>query len=268
VADDFLSGTSGQVVGIRATARAVAADVVADAVALGTLQRARVRRSAARMPTRRRILALAVEREDAPNLLAAARAELERSRHEVTFVSTTTGGRGKFENLNALMVDHPAAGHDWLLALDDDVELPPGFLDTFVFLAERFGLVMAQPAHRQRSHAAWAVTRRRPRSLVRETQFVEIGPVFAFAAPAFAALLPFPDLRAGWGLDAYWSAVARSHGWKLGVVDAVPIRHGLRQIASSYDRDAALAEARSFLADREYVTADEAQRTLVTHRSL
>jgi hypothetical protein len=267
VSDDFVSGTSGQVVGIRATARAVAGDALADGVALATLQRARVARSAAQAP-RRRVLALAVERVGEPNLLASARAELMRSRHDVEFASIDAGAHGKFENLNSLLAAHAVDGHDWLLALDDDVKLPRGFLDAFVFLAERFGLVIAQPAHRRRSHAAWAVTRRRAGSLVRETQFVEIGPVFAFAAPAFERLLPFPPLRAGWGLDAHWSSVARSAGWKLGVVDAVPITHGPRPIAASYDRSAALEEARAFLAGRAYVTSTEAQRTLATHRSL
>jgi hypothetical protein len=267
VADDFLSGTSGHVVGARATLRAIAADALADAVAIASLQHLRVRRAAERMP-RRRVLALAVERAGEPNLLAAARDELRRSRHEVEFAGTDAGTRGKFENLNALLSAHPVAGHDWLVVLDDDVELPSGFLDRFICLVERFELTLAQPAHRRRSHAAWEVTRRRAGSLVRETQFVEIGPVCAFAARAFDTLLPFPELRAGWGLDAHWSAVARDHGWKLGVIDGVPIRHGLRPIAASYDREAALAEARSFLAGREYVAAGEAQRTLATHRTL
>jgi hypothetical protein len=267
VSDDFLSGTSGQVFGRRATSEALAGDALADVAAAVSLQRARIRRAAAHGP-RRRVLALAVERVGEPNLLAAARAELLRSRHEVDFASAPVGDRGKFENLNALLAEHPAAGHDWLLVLDDDVALPSGFLDSFVFLAERFRLVIVQPAHRRRSHAAWAVTRRRAGSLVRETQFVEIGPVFAFAAPAFDALLPFPGLRLGWGLDAHWSAVARDRGWKLGVLDAVPIRHVLRRIAASYDRSAAIDEARSFLTGRPYVTASEAGRTLATHRSL
>jgi hypothetical protein len=213
------------------------------------------------------VLVLAVERTDRPNLLAAARAELERSRHEVEFASTDAGERGKFENLDDLLAAHPAAGHDWLLALDDDVALPPGFLDAFLFLAERFGLALAQPAHRHHSHAAWDVTRRRPGSVVRETAFVEIGPVVAFSAVTFEALLPFPPLRIGWGLDAHWSALARAHGWRIGVVDATPIRHGLRPVAGAYSRDAALAEARAFLADRPYTPAAEAGRTLVTHRS-
>jgi len=135
------------------------------------------------------------------------------------------------------------------------------------FLIERFGLRLAQPAHRARSHAAWQVARRHPGSLVRETAYVEIGPLVAFHAVTFDVLLPFPPLRIGWGLDAHWAAVAHEHGWRLGVVDATPIRHGLRRIAAAYHRDEAIAEARRFLADKPYVKAVEAQRTLVTHRS-
>ncbi len=264
--DDFLSGTSGQVWGIRATARAFLADAVADAVVLGRFQPWRLRRAAASAP-RRRVLALAVEREDQPNLLAAARAELERSRHDVRVVSTGVGGRGKFENLNALLARHPAEGHDWLLVVDDDVALPPGFLDGFVFLVEHFGLRIAQPAHRALSHAAWQVTRRRPGGVVRQTAYVEIGPVVAFHASTFAHLLPFPNLRAGWGLDAHWAAIAREREWPIGIVDATPIRHRTRRIAAAYDREEAIAEGRRFLKDRPYLTAAEAQRTLLHHRS-
>ncbi len=264
-ADEFLSGTSGLVFGVRATSKAIVADAVCDAVALARLEPWRLQRAVRGAP-RRRVLALAVERDDLPNVLSRARAELLRSRHEVTFASTTAGDRGKFENLNRLLSEHPARGHDWLLVLDDDVELPTGFLDAFLFLAERFGLLLAQPAHRHRSHAAFAVTRRRPGSVVRETAFVEIGPVTAFNARVFDDFLPFPPLRAGWGLDAHWSAVAASKGWPIGVVDATPVRHGLRRIASSYDRSAAVEEARAFLADRPYTKASDAQRTMRTHR--
>jgi hypothetical protein len=265
-ADDFLSGTSGQVVGIRATTRASFADAVCDAVALATLEPWRLHRAASHSPSRR-VLVLAVEHVGQPNLLAAAREELARSRHEVHFHSTPVAQKGKFENLDELLAAHPASGHDWLLVIDDDVALPRGFLDSFLFLAERFGLRIAQPAHRHRSHAAWAVTRRRPASVVRETAFVEIGPVSAFSSIVFDELLPFPPLRYGWGLDGHWSAVAARNGWPIGVVDATPVRHGLRTIASSYDSTAAIAEGRAFLADRSYTNATDAQRTIATHRS-
>jgi hypothetical protein len=265
--EDFLSGESGQVSGIRATTRAVALDAICDLIAAARLERPRLNRAAA-ASLQRRVLALGIERAGEPHLLGAARTELGHSRHEVRFASCEAGSRGKFENLNALLAENPPGGYDWLLVTDDDVALPRGFLDVFIFLAERFSLRLAQPAHRHRSHAAWRVTRRRPASLVRETAFVEVGPVFAFHADTFATLLPFPPLRVGWGLDAHWSAVAQQHGWGLGVVDATPIRHGLRPIAAAYDRRAAVDEATAFLADRAYTRAEDAQRTIATHRWL
>ena len=165
-----------------------------------------------------------------------------------------------------MLAAHPAADHDWLLVVDDDVELPRHFLDRFLFLCERFSLQLAQPAHRLRSHAAWQVTRRRAMSVVRETAFVEIGPVTAFARTTFPTLLPFPDLQMGWGLDVHWAALARSHGWRCGMTDAVSIRHRAAPVADAYSREAAVAEARVFLAARPYLSADQAQRTLAAHR--
>ncbi len=66
------------------------------------------------------------------------------------------------------------------------------------------------------------MTRRRPGGLARETRFVEIGPVSALRAITFSALLPFPPLRSGWGLDAHWSAVAAAQKWRIGIIDARP----------------------------------------------
>lgn len=263
IPDDFLSGASGTVTSRRASLR----DVLLDARALATGRPWRLARAARREPPRRRVLVVGVDREEQRGLMAAAVAELRSSRHEVQVaLARGTGGRGKFENLNALLAEHAVQEHDWLLVVDDDVELPGGFLDGFVFLAERFDLRLAQPAHRRRSHAAWEVARRRGGSVVRETAFVEIGPVTALHRDTFGVLLPFPDLRMGWGLDAHWAAVARERGWRAGVVDALPIRHAARTIASGYSSEAAVAEARDFLAARPYLPAAELQRTLAVHR--
>lgn len=265
--DDFASGETGIIVGRRLEVRSRIEDALLDAGQLLRLERPRLARAAAAAPPRRRVLVAGVERTDRPNLMREARAELLRSRHDVEVVTCDVGGRGKFENLNALIAANDgAAGRDWLIAIDDDVELPSGFLDHFLFLAERFGLRLAQPAHKRRSHAAWRVTRRRAGTVARETGFVEIGPLCAFHATTFETLLPFPALRAGWGLDSHWAALARERGWPIGVVDAVPIRHALRPIADDYKHADAMAEARAFLAGKPYVTAAEAQRTLVAHR--
>jgi GT2 family glycosyltransferase len=260
-APDFLSGVSGTVAGKRG-ALLRARDAWLDV--REAPRRARLRRAARREPPRRRVLVLGVERPG--SLMDAARARLLESRHEVDVVTAPAGARGKFENLNALLAEHPAGGYDWLLVVDDDVALPRGFLDAFLCAAERAGLRLAQPAHRLHSHAAWAVTRRRGGSTVRETTFVEIGPVTAFHRDVFATLLPFPgDLRMGWGLDVHWAALAREHGWPIGIVDATPIGHTQQPAGSSYAREAAEQEARDFLDGRPYVRRDEV-RTVEVHR--
>jgi len=261
---DFLSGVPG-VQGRREAAAGALADLALDARATLTGRSLRLARAAHAAPPRR-VLVIGVDRPDRASLMASAQSELRRSRHDVQFeIARGTGERGKFENLNLLLARRALEDVDWLLTIDDDVGLPRGFLDRFVFLAERFGLRIAQPAHRRRSHAAWEVTRRQAGAVARETAFVEIGPLTALRSDTFADLLPFPRLRMGWGLDAHWAAVARERGWPIGVVDATAVRHTLAPTASSYSWEEAVAEAREFLAGRPYVNARDAQRTLLTH---
>ncbi len=263
-AEDFLSGASGTVGGLDAVRRRVT-DTLVDGTEVLSGRRRRLARAAAGEPPRRKVLVLGVDRPENRARSAAIRAELESSRHEVELHTAAPGVAGKFENLNGLLGEYPAAGHDWLLVIDDDVELPGGFLDRLLFLSERFSLTLAQPAHRLDSHGAWEVTRRRPWSVVRETAFVEIGPVTAFSSRAFDVLLPFPDLRMGWGLDLHWAAVARELGWRCGVVDAVAIGHRVAPAGAGYPREEAIEEARSFLGARPYLKAREAERTLTVH---
>jgi GT2 family glycosyltransferase len=263
--EDFLSGTSGTVGGLDSLRRTLRDEAI-DGWELASGRRLRLARAARHEPPRRRVLVLGVERPRHRALAERAHAELKRSRHELELRFGPPDGLGKFENLNLLLGERPGEEHDWLLLVDDDVQLPHGFLDRFLFLCERFSLQLAQPAHRLSSHAAWPQTRRRAGSAVRETSFVEIGPVTAFASATFATLLPFPELRMGWGLDAHWAALAREHGWRCGVTDAVAIRHRAAPAAEAYSREAAVAEARAFLAERPYVRAEDAKRTLTTHR--
>jgi hypothetical protein len=261
-ADDFLSGASGTVGGKRGALRR-ARDGWLDARDALTGRRARLARAAKATPARRRVLVLGIERPGM--IMDAARAELQASRHDVEIHTAPPGTRGKFENLNALLAAHPPGGFDWVIVIDDDVALPHGFLDRFLHVAETAGLKLAQPAHRLHSHAAWAITRRRAGVAARETTFVEIGPLTAFHRDTLATLLPFPELRMGWGLDAHWAAVAREHGWPIGIVDATPVGHTIAPVGAGYGRDEAVAEARAFLADRPYVRRDEV-RTLQVHR--
>ncbi|MEA2422552.1 MAG: hypothetical protein QOF55_1651, partial [Thermoleophilaceae bacterium] len=106
------------------------------------------------------------------------------------------------------------------------------------------------------------------RSILRETRFVEIGPVTLFSREAAAVLMPFPPLRYGWGLDLAWAATALERGWRLGIADALAVRHEAATVATAYSPEAAIEEAREFLSTRPYLSSAAAQETLVTHRRL
>jgi hypothetical protein len=101
---------------------------------------------------------------------------------------------------------------------------------------------------------------------VRETAFVEIGPVTALHRDTFELLLPFPAVGMGWGLDAHWAWLAREHGWPIGIVDLFPIAHLAAPAAAGYAREEAVAQARAFLADHPYLPVRESQRTLAVQR--
>jgi hypothetical protein len=278
--ETFLSGESGRVAGIRLRLTRAVADRAFDVLdqVRGTARR--LDRVAAGEPPRR-VLLLSIYRSG--SLLPEALPELRSERHDVELVlgateraepllapATVAEGLagGKFENLNRLLAaaSGSAGDYDWTLVVDDDVRLPPRFLDRFLGLCGCARLDLAQPAQSLRSHAAWRVTRRRPRSAVRETRFVEIGPVTAFRRPAAAELLPFPELRFGWGLDLHWAALARERGWRCGIVDALPVRHETSPVAASYAVEEAIEEGRRFLTGRPYLDSTAAQETLAVHR--
>jgi hypothetical protein len=285
---DYLSGDAGDVTHPWRRVKRALGEAASGALAAVTLAGPRADRLA-RAQEPRDVLVVGVYRPG--SLMADAVARLGSERHRVRVALGATGAAdarladrtlleglagGKFENLNGVLAAAgedraPAAAgarFDWLLAVDDDVALPARFLDRFVALCERFRLDLAQPAQTLRSHSAWRVTRRRPGSLVRETRFVEIGPLTAFGRRAAAELLPFPELRFGWGLDLHWSALADQRGWRLGVVDATPVEHRAATVGSAYPRDDAEAEAARFLADRPYLPAARAGEVLATHRRI
>jgi hypothetical protein len=182
-----------------------------------------------------------------------------------TVVSEMRGG--KFENLNLVAQAADPAAADWILIVDDDIDVGTRFLDRLLAVAEHFDFALAQPAMSRASYGWYNVTRRHP-VVCRQTRFVEIGPVVLMRRQVYLELAPFPAEGMGWGLDLHWSAVAERLGWRLGVIDAAPIRHESRRYASAIDFDAARDAAVRLLAEREHVTYVEAESELARHRRI
>jgi len=250
--NDFLSGRSGHVAGRRGQLLALSDrlyDLLRAPITVVETRRAR------RVPPRR-ILALAIARD--PAAFAPIAAELTAGRHHVQLDLQAIDERGKFTRLNVMLAEHDLDSFDHVLLVDDDVVLPRGFVERMVWAVERSGLLLAQPAHRRHSHAAWPVTRRRLPWAARRTHFVEIGPVTLLRGEALRELVPFPaELTMGWGLDVHWAAIAEQRGWPIGVVDAAPLLH-VNPVAGGYGREPVVEQAREFLAGRAYVTRDQA----------
>jgi hypothetical protein len=279
--ETFLAGDAGDVTHPWRSTKRRLGELAYEALDTLSGTRRRAARLARSATPQRKVLVIGVYRPG--SLLAEALPALLSERHRVRIALGSTGPAdeplrehtvaenldgGKFENLNRLLEASGAETPDWTIAIDDDVRVPRDFLDRFVGVCEAFELDLAQPAQSLRSHSAWKVTRRRPATLVRETRFVEIGPVTAFGRAAAAELLPFPELRYGWGLDLHWAALAAKRGWRLGVVDALPVRHEFGVVAAAYAREDAVEEAARFLAERPYLPSERAGDVVAVHRRL
>lgn len=225
---------------------------------------------------RRRVALLGVYGPAGAATLAAAVGHATRSRHDVRATLGALEGAapqlapltaaermpgGRLANLNRLADLAGARGADWVILIDDDVAAGDRFLDRLLALGERFDLQLLQPALTHTSHTAWPVTRRRP-ALLRRTLFAEMGPVLLLRRDAFDALTPFPEEGMGWGICLHWAAEARRRGWRVGIADAVPVRHDLRPPAASYDRGEARAAAAELLSAREHIGWREADEVL------
>jgi hypothetical protein len=210
--------------------------------------RIRAVQQSAEQPPRRNVLVATVAVPQRAASLQVVLAEFNRSRHRVSVCATPMGDRGKFDNINVALQGYWLDQFDWLIVTDDDVRLPPKFLDTFLFVAEAMNLKIAQPAHCCRSYATFTFSYRKWNSLGRATRYVESGPITAFHRDVIPHVLPFPALRWAWGTDIAWSVAADRQGMAIGIVDCTPIEH-LKPVAKNYPVASAIAEARIFLTD-------------------
>lgn len=208
-----------------------------------------MRKNSEAIPSRN-VLVVGVEVPSRSEDLKKVLRRVSESRHRVTAESVPLRDeKGKYQNINAGLLDFCLDDFDWLIVLDDDVALPSRFLDNFLYVAESANLQLCQPAHTLHSFQSYNLTRRESNCLARVTHFVECGPLTAFHRSIFRHVVPFPELRWAWGTDIYWSELAQSKEFRLGVVDCTPVTH-LRRLGRSYDGDVARNEAIRFLQDK------------------
>lgn len=140
----------------------------------------------------------------------------------------------KFELLDRITAD--AGEFDWIVILDDDIELEAGFLSDLVTSAMRYDFALCQPARTPDSEIEHAITQVQPGLAARRTRFVEIGPCLCLRRDAVPHILPFGDQAGmGWGLDLVWPVRIEAAGLRMGVLDEVTVTHRMRKRGSTYD---------------------------------
>lgn len=225
-----------------------------------------------------RVLILGVYLTDRENYAPAIMAEMEASREwavEQRWVAlgkaapapglqTATAWQQrepapKFVLLNRLLEGIDPAGYEYLFVADDDISLPPGFVDHYLAAVEQHRFALAQPARTHDSYIDHPFVERLDGISARRTRFVEIGPLFSFHRSAYRHFLPFDEASPmGWGYDFVWPCVAEQHGLALGIVDAAAVAHSLRPPVAYYDYAAAKGAMERFLAARPHLSKQEA----------
>lgn len=159
-----------------------------------------------------------------------------------------TGPGTRAELLNHLVAQLPAS-LDALVLSDDDVRFCIGDLPRLVEVGRRLRLDVYAPGHLASSHANWDFVRRRRGTLARVTDFVEQGPLLVLSPLGRDVVLPLPEgTGMSWGVEVRWWSRARQLQARLGIVDAVAVRH-LWPAAGAYER-----------AEQEQVLQDELGR--------
>jgi hypothetical protein len=169
----------------------------------------------------------------------------------------------KYELLNAVLAEDELDDYEYVIVADDDIVVPRGFLDVFIGLQSELGFALAQPARASGSFIDHPIVEQQRGCLARETLFVEIGPFMSVHRSAYELIFPFDlDSPMGWGYESVWSYELPRRGLKMGIIDAVPVDHGLREPLAYYSWREADQQRREFLAARDHRPLTECFRVL------
>jgi hypothetical protein len=165
----------------------------------------------------------------------------------------------KFLLLNRLLKTVNLYDFEYIIISDDDIVLPPGFLDSYLARVSHYNFAIAQPARTHDSYIDHPFVEQLDGIDARWTRFVEIGPLFSLHRSAFDYILPFDEASPmGWGNDFVWPVLAEKHGLKMGIVDAVPVAHSLRKPVAYYDHASAAKTMNDYLSMRPHLPKKDA----------
>lgn len=175
-------------------------------------------------------------------------------------------GEPKFVLLNRLLAGEDLGKYRFVIISDDDISLPPDFLDEYLDLVVKHDFALAQPARTHASYIDHHFVEQLDGLEARRTRYVEIGPLFSVRSDAFGAVFPFDESSyMGWGFDFTWPCAIEEMGLRMGIVDATPVEHSMRKPVAYYKHEDARKSMEDYLAGRPHLSRDEAFRILESY---
>ncbi|MBE7200125.1 MAG: DUF707 domain-containing protein [Parafilimonas terrae] len=162
----------------------------------------------------------------------------------------------KFQSLHKLLYPgSPVLDYDYVAFPDDDVEMSWRDLNRTFEIAKCHNLTLCQPALHPSSFYSHQITVQQADKRLRFTNFVEVMfPVFSRDALGRCAG-SFLLSDSSWGLDQLWPKLLGGHQYRIGIIDAVAVRH-TRPVGGSYDMASAFADKhrliQTFAAPEDY----------------
>ncbi len=120
------------------------------------------------------------------------------------------------------------ANYENVFIVDDDIVIETASLNRMFDLFDDYRLWLAQPAYTPDSWISWPITQQDPSTVLRFTNFVEVGVMLFRGALLNRVIGAMARSRSGWGLDMVLSHLLGDPTDRIAILDSVPCTHPSR----------------------------------------
>jgi hypothetical protein len=123
----------------------------------------------------------------------------------------------KFRLINRLLSQERLGDYEYLIVIDDDIQLPENFLHLFLDAQAALDFRLAQPARTPKSYIDHPIVAQQAGTFARQTRWVEVGPLVSIHRSIFDLVLPFDERSPmGWGYENVWAYELWTRRLKMG----------------------------------------------------
>jgi hypothetical protein len=156
----------------------------------------------------------------------------EKFKHDTAFIVQDKGSKfnlvNNYLNANKKVLNQ----YDYFYIPDDDIDIDSLNIHKLFNYMKEYKLAIAQPAINN-SYYSYPHTHRRPNSILRYTNFVEVMQPCFSAEALKKVLFTFNENKSGWGIDFRWGELVNYSQFNMAIIDDVISLH-TRSVQSNH----------------------------------